>query len=229
MTDASSVRDRLILALDVARLDEARALASELAPYFATVKVGLELFSAEGPDAVRAFVGDGFQVFADLKLHDIPTTVGHAARAIAKARPSYVSVHTAGGVPMLKAALEGLEEGAENGVVPKALGITVLTSDLEASEAQLSERAGRAREAGLPGVVCAAPDLPVIGNAAPGLLRVVPGTRPLGASRDDQARVATPEEAIALGADLLVVGRAVTAAKDRRAAADALHRSLAVS
>ena len=223
---AKSLRARLALALDVEDLPRARALAHELRDYFAIVKVGLELFVAEGPAAIETFIEEGFAVFADLKLHDIPTTVGRAARAIAKHGPSYVTVHTSGGLEMMKAAVEGLSEGAFGATAPVAFGITVLTSDAEAPTALLGERARLGKAAGLGGLVCAAPDLPLVAAEAPGLLRVVPGTRPPGAPSNDQARVATPAEALALGADLLVIGRAVTAASDRVRAAELLITSL---
>ena len=224
-----SLRARLILALDVPDLDEATSLAESLAPYLAIAKVGLELYSAAGPAAVEALRDAGVEVFIDLKLHDIPTTVGRAARVLGGLGARFVTLHTSGGRDMLAAGAEGLAEGAAAGGHdrPTALGVTVLTSDAEASEAVLAERAALAATAGLGGLVCAAPDLTVVQRAAPGLLTVVPGTRPPGSRLDDQARVATPRAAFAAGASLLVIGRAVTHAPDPVAAAEALLAHLA--
>lgn len=224
-SSSALVRERLVLALDVADLDQAQHLAEELREYFAVVKVGLELFCSAGPKAIDVFVEEGFAVFADLKLHDIPTTVGRAAKAIAAHRPSYVSVHTSGGEQMVRAFVEGLAEGAAE-KSPVGLGITVLTSDLTAPSELLSERAGLGARAGLGGLVCAGPDLSLVRKAAPSLLTVVPGTRPVGVASNDQARVMSPHDAFAAGADLLVIGRAVTHDDDPRRAAAALVDSL---
>lgn len=218
MADA---RAHLALALDTADLDEATALAARLAPWFSVAKVGLELFAAAGPAAVEALVAAGTDVFVDLKLYDIPTTVRRAARVLAARGAAYVTVHSAGGAAMLRACVEGLAEGAA-GTAPVALGVTVLTSDPEAPAALLEERAAAVAAAGCGGLVCAARDLAVVRAAAPGLRAVVPGIRPAGAPRHDQARAATPAEAVAGGAALLVVGRAVTGAADPEAAAAAV-------
>ena len=225
LTPSRLVRERLILALDVEDLARAKALATRLREYFAIVKVGLELFCSAGPAAIESFVEDGFLVFADLKLHDIPTTVGRAAAQVAQHGPSYVSVHTAGGEAMVRAFVEGLGE-ASGPTVPIGLGITVLTSDLEAPSELLSARADLGARAGLGGLVCAGPDLALVCSAAPGLLTVVPGTRPVGVIADDQARVMSPADALASGADLLVIGRAVTRADDPERAAEELVASL---
>lgn len=217
------VRELLALALDCDDLGEARALARRLAPWFAVAKVGLELYSAAGPDAVRALRDDGFAVFLDVKLHDIPATVGRAARVLGRLGAGYVTLHASGGAAMLSAGVEGLAAGAAEagGAAPIALGVTVLTSEAGATPAMLEERARAAAAAGCSGVVCGAPDLPVVLEAAPGLLAVVPGTRPVGADLHDQARIATPAEALAAGAGLLVLGRVVTRAADpERAAAE---------
>lgn len=215
---------RLALALDLDDLAAARRLARRLAGHFPVAKVGLELFSAAGPAAVEALRDDGFEVFLDVKLHDIPTTVGRAARVLGRLGPRFVTLHTQGGVAMLSAGAEGLAAGAgEVGAGPcEALGVTVLTSEAVATPAQLAERTALAATGGCAGVVCAAADLAVVAETAPGLLRVVPGIRPAGTDRHDQGRAATPAEAIAGGAGLLVVGRAVTAAPDPLGAAAAL-------
>lgn len=212
----AEVRRRLVLALDVDDLVEARRLAGLLAPYFGTVKVGLELFSASGPDAVGAFVEAGFDVFCDLKLHDIPNTVGRAARVVGSLGARWLTVHTSGGAAMLRAAVDGLAEGAVEAdlAVPGVLGITVLTSEEIVGRGQLEERCGLAVDSGSEGIVCAATDLTITAEFAGQLVRAVPGLRLPGGEIHDQARVASPREALDEGADLLVVGRTVTAADD---------------
>ena len=226
------VRDRLALALDVEDLDAAVALADRLHAWFGVVKVGLELFTAAGPAAVEKLARADRRVFLDLKLHDIPTTVGKAARQVGRLGVGYVTLHTAGGVDMLRAGVEGLEAGAaDTGAVerPVALGVTVLTSDPDASA--FPARLAAAATGGCGGVVCSVRELPEVlrfRGTPPNprersrLLAVVPGIRLPGGAPHDQARVGTPAEAIAAGADLLVVGRAVTAAPDPEAAAAAL-------
>jgi orotidine-5'-phosphate decarboxylase len=209
-------RDRLVLALDFAALDDARRLAGSLRTWFATVKVGLELFSAVGPDAVRALRDDGFEVFVDLKLHDIPATVRRAAAAIARLGAAYATVHAAGGKEMLAAAAEGLAAGsavADRERPTIGLGVTLLTSE-EAAPGLLEARVALVEGAGLGGVVCGVPDLDVVRAAAQGLLTVVPGIRTGAVSGDDQQRTGSAAEAISRGADLLVIGRPVTEAAD---------------
>lgn len=222
------IRDRLVLALDVDDVEQARRLAVELCPWFGVVKVGLELFSAAGPQAVAVFADLGFDVFLDLKLADIPTTVQRASRVLGSLGASYLTVHASGGVETLLAGVEGLSEGAAAaGLTPPAvLAVTVLTSEAGAPGAVLVERVERAVAAGCGGVVCAAPDLPEVHRVGPGLRTAVPGIRPPGVAGDDQRRTATPAEAWAAGADLLVIGRAVTAAPDRKAAARAITAEL---
>ena len=223
------VRRRLCLVLDVDDLVTARRTSDLLAPWFGTVKVGLELFSAAGPEAVATFAESGFDVFCDLKLHDIPNTVRSAARVLGASGARWVTVHTSGGAPMLQAAVEGLTEGAASvgAAVPGALGVTVLTSDDVAGAEVLTARCELAATSGCEGIVCAAPDLPTTDPWSDRLVRVVPGIRMPGGATHDQARVATPREALAAGADLLVVGRAVTAAADPVQAATDLAAHLA--
>jgi len=207
-------RRRLALALDVDDLVAAVRLARRLRPWFGVAKVGLELFAAAGPETVAALVDEDYGVFVDLKLHDIPTTVGRAARVLGALGPTYLTAHTAGGVAMLRAAVEGATEGAHSaGVAPAiVLGVTVLTSERDAAPELVRRRARWAAEAGCGGFVCAAADLAEARRSAPGLLAVVPGIRPRGVSSDDQARAAEPAQAIGAGADVLVLGRAVTGA-----------------
>jgi orotidine-5'-phosphate decarboxylase len=230
MTDTAlpAVRDRLALALDIDDLVAALRLADQLAPWFGVAKVGLELFSAEGPEAVSALAERGWRVFLDVKLHDIPTTVNRAARVLGALGASYLTLHALGGVRMLEAGVEGLAAGASRAglVPPVALAVTVLTSDGDAPPHILGKRVGMALQAGCGGLVCAAADVLEAKRLAPELLAVVPGIRLAGSDVHDQTRAATPLEATGAGADLLVVGRAVTGARDPMAAAAALVAGL---
>jgi orotidine-5'-phosphate decarboxylase len=221
MTDA---RDRLVLALDVGGLDDALALAERVRPWFATVKVGYELYAEAGPAAFDCLHELDLRVFADLKLHDIPTTVERGARAIGRRGVEFLNFHAAGGVEMLRAGVAGLKAGAREAGhdEPLALAITVLTSDADATA--MVPRLTAARDAACDGVVCAASD--VEGAHAHGLRTMVPGIRPAGTDLHDQQRVATPEGAIALGADWIVLGRAVTGADDPEASAAAVATSV---
>lgn len=219
----------LALALDADDLVGALRTARRLAPWFGTAKVGLELYAAAGPDAVGALAGLGYRVFVDLKMFDIPTTVFRAARVVGSLGVSELTVHAAGGRDMLAAAVEGLAEGASaaGAGTPIVLAVTILTSEGEAPAGVVAERAALAAAAGCGGVVCAASDLAVVGAAAPGLRTVVPGIRAGGDSSDDQRRVATPAQAMAEGADLLVIGRAVTGAGDPEATARSIAADVA--
>lgn len=221
-------RDRLVLALDVDDLVVALRMAKTLQPWFATAKVGLELFSAAGPDAVTSVADLGYDVFLDLKLHDIPTTVRKAARVIGALGASYLTLHARSGPVMLRAGVEGLVEGAEGAGLPHpvALAVTILTSDGDAPAHILGHRVAAAVEAGCGGLVLAAADVREARQLAPRLLTVVPGIRLASADPHDQARPATPRHAVDAGADLLVVGRTVTAAPDPAQAAAALVDSL---
>ena len=220
-TVATAVRDRLALALDTDDLVDALRLARDLEPWFGVAKVGLELFSATGPEVVTALCERGWRVFLDLKLHDIPTTVGKSARVLGALGASYLTLHAHGGPDMLRAGVEGLTIGAEQAGldVPAAVAVTVLTSDNGAPPHILGKRVAAAVEGGCRGIVCAASDVREAKQLAPRLVAVVPGIRLAGGDTHDQARSSTPEDAINAGADLLVVGRTVTAAADRAAAA----------
>jgi orotidine-5'-phosphate decarboxylase len=224
------LRDRLALALDVDDLVVALRLAQQLQPWFGVSKVGLELYTAAGPDAVATLHEAGFKVFLDLKLHDIPTTVRKAARVVGALGTSYLTLHAHGGPVMLRAGVDGLTEGASAAGMPTpmAVAVTVLTSDADAPSHILGNRITAAVEGGCGGVVCAAADVREAKQLAPRLTAVVPGIRLPGADTNDQARASTPQQAIAAGADLLVIGRTVTAAADPPAAAAALTESLAV-
>lgn len=226
----ASARDYLALALDVPDRIAAMDLVERYGDDFGVMKVGLELFIAEGPTLVRDIAAAGNRVFLDLKLHDIPNTVERAARRAGELGIWLLTLHTQGGPEMLASGVRGLRDGAAGapssaatqGAAPVALGVTVLTSNPQAPPDVLAQRATLARESGCDGLVCAAPDLPAVSNAEPEMLRVVPGIRPAGAAQADQRRVATPAMALAAGADVLVIGRAITAAPDPDAAAAAI-------
>jgi orotidine-5'-phosphate decarboxylase len=216
MTDA---RRHLALVLDTDDLDAARAHARRFAPWFATVKVGYELYAGAGPAALDALHGDGFAVFVDLKLLDIPTTVERAARVLGRRGADLLNLHAVGGLDMLRAGVTGLAEGAREGghAPPVALAVTVLTS--EADTSAVPGRLELARAAGCGGVVCATAEARAARDL--GLAPMVPGIRLAGSPTDDQARAATPRAAVQAGAEWLLVGRTVSAAPDpERAAAD---------
>lgn len=215
------LRAKMALALDVDDLVEAVRLARQLSPWFGVAKVGLELYTAAGPDAVGTMLDNGFDVFLDLKLHDIPTTVSRAASVCGALGAKYLTMHAHGGPDMLKAGVEGLRSGARNAGLddPIAVAITVLTSDADAPDHIVPNRLRVAVESGCGGIVCSGVDLKDARELSPRTLRVVPGIRAAGAERHDQPRPVTPAEALSEGADLLVIGRAVTQADDPAAAA----------
>ncbi len=210
-----------IVALDVPSLHAARALVAQLGESADFYKVGLQLYTAEGPRVVEWLRGAGKRVFLDLKLHDIPNTVRGAAESAAALDVQLLTVHASGGEPMLRAAVDG--GGARVGI----LGVTVLTSmtqaDLESARGhavssvgdEVLRLAGVAARAGAHGIVCAGSEVPAVRAAHGGALRLlVPGIRLGGTPTHDQARVMTPREAMVAGASYLVIGRTVTAAAD---------------
>jgi len=224
-------RERICAAIDTPSWAEGEAFARAVAPHVGMLKVGLELFTAEGPAAVRAAAALGRPVFLDLKLHDIPNTVEGAARSAARSGAALLTVHAAGGAEMVRAAVKGAGPGV------RVLAVTVLTSldaaALEAiglagpPEAAVVRLARLAVGAGAGGLVCSPHEVAAVRAAVgPAPLLVVPGVRPPGADRGDQARVATPAEAVRAGADVLVIGRPLRAAKDLALAARDLAASL---
>ncbi|HEV3279750.1 MAG TPA: orotidine-5'-phosphate decarboxylase [Terriglobia bacterium] len=228
---------KLIVALDVPAAQAALVLADHLRGQTGVFKVGLELFSSQGPALVRELLAREARVFLDLKLHDIPNTVRGAAREVARLGVSMITVHASGGRTMMQAALEGVRAGASAGRAPLVLGVTALTSltdqDLadvgwrEPAEAVVLRLASLAQAAGLDGVVASPQEAASIRrNCGPAFAIVTPGIRPAAASRDDQARASTPEAAIRAGADFLVVGRPITQASDPAAAAGAIVREI---
>jgi orotidine-5'-phosphate decarboxylase len=222
-----AARDHLAIALDKPDLGEAVGLASEIAPWFGVAKVGLELYSAAGPAAVAALRDQGLRVFCDLKLHDIPTTVGRAARVLGGLGVSYLNFHAAGGVDMLRAGVEGVREGARDAGLdaPVPLAVTVLTSDPDASA--FDARLANAIEAGCEGVVCSVQEVERVKRARADFVTVVPGVRLAGGDVHDQSRIGTPAEVARAGADVLVIGRAVSAADAPRATAREVHAMVA--
>ncbi|MGQ0832048.1 MAG: orotidine-5'-phosphate decarboxylase [Microthrixaceae bacterium] len=223
------VRSKLALVLDVDDAVVALRLARGLQPWFGVAKVGLELYSAAGPDIVGALTELGYSVFCDLKFHDIPTTVGRAARVVGALGATYLNFHAQGGAPMLRAGVEGFFEGASDAGLPAPipLAVTILTSEASAPPDVLRSRVAAALDAGCGGIVCAASDIAEAKRLGPDLVAVVPGIRLAGTPVHDQARAATPQEAIAAGADLLVIGRTVTNAESPEEAAAAIAASIA--
>ena len=206
----------LIVALDISDVDVADELAGRLAPEVGMLKVGLELFWAGGPEAVRRIASHG-PVFLDSKLHDIPNTVERASANIARLGVSMLNVHALGGEAMMRAALEGAKRGADGaGVpVPLVIAVTVLSSQSGEDLASPASLAFEAKTAGLDGVVVSGVDVKDVRDACGNAFcLVVPGIRPKGANGHDQVRVLHPLEAVELGADYLVVGRPVTDAAD---------------
>jgi orotidine-5'-phosphate decarboxylase len=224
--------DRIFVALDTTDLDRALALGRGLKGFIGGVKVGKEFFTALGPAGVGALGELGLPVFLDLKFHDIPATVAGAVRAALALKPFIINVHASGGAAMMRAAVEAADGPAPAFNKPLVVAVTVLTSladeDLAATgvagdaAAQVLRLAQLAKRSGLDGVVCSAREAEAL-RAALGddFKLVVPGIRPQWAAADDQKRIVTPAEAVAKGADYLVIGRPITAADDP---ADAARR-----
>jgi orotidine-5'-phosphate decarboxylase len=223
----TEMRDRLALALDVGGPAEAEATARRLAPWFGIAKVGLELYAEAGPQIFDRLHALGLSIFADLKFYDIPTTVERSARVLGRHGVDFLNFPAAGGIAMLEAGVTGLAEGAREAghPAPVALAVTVLTSEADVSA--FDERLDCAVAAGCGGVVCSAQEIAVVKRRAPALATMVPGIRLAGDVPHDQARVASPGDAIARGADWLVIGRTVTAAPDPEAAAESVTRDAA--
>lgn len=225
---------RIIVALDYPDAAAARAFVQRVTPALCRLKVGMELFTSAGPDLVSHLVSDGFDVFLDLKYHDIPTTVARACTQAAGLGVWMVNVHTLGGSHMLAAAREAIDHSGHR---PLLVGVTLLTShgddDLaemgleRGMEKQVERLAGIAREAHLDGVVCSPQEASRLRRRfGQEFLLVTPGVRQSVDSRDDQRRTRTPAEAVANGADYLVIGRPVTHAPDPREALVAIRREI---
>jgi orotidine-5'-phosphate decarboxylase len=227
----TNVKDRLALVLDFPTLADAQKALDPVAEFVRTVKVGYELFFSEGPRAVTAFAEQGFDVFVDAKLHDIPNTVNKGALALGKLGARYVTIHTLGGEKMVRAGVDGLAEGAGIAGVaaPVALGITVLTSDATAPLEEVERRMAIGREGGCGGFVCAGAEVATAARVAPGLITYIPGIRLADADVNDQGRPTTPADAIKAGATILGIGRTVTAAADPVAAMQRVYDEVARS
>jgi orotidine-5'-phosphate decarboxylase len=228
--DQLAAQQRLVFPLDYASLEEAREGARLVAPHAGVLKVGLELFMREGPASIAVCHDLGRDVFLDLKLHDIPETVGRAVKIAASLGIRYLTVHAHGGHAMLARAAE---EAARTPTPLTVLAVTVLTSldaadlgavGIDAPPAAQVERVARlAWDAGIRGFVASAAEATNLRQAlGPNALLVTPGIRPAGSASGDQKRVVTPADAIAAGADLLVVGRPIRDAADPREAARAV-------
>ena len=231
--------ERLIAALDVPTRDDAERLVERLGTSVSYYKVGMELFYALGGDIVAWLKEREKKVFLDLKLHDIPNTVGNGLCSLLRLRPDILNVHTAGGLRMMQTASEALHHAADQAGIPcpKLIGVTVLTSMDAEDWAGLGHtgtiadavlrRAKLAQEAGLDGVVASPAETAEIRRVCgDDFLIVTPGIRPAGASHDDQRRVMTPAGAIRAGASQIVVGRAIYAAENPRAAAEEILREM---
>jgi orotidine-5'-phosphate decarboxylase len=215
---------RVIVALDFSSTDEAINVVRLLDPSLCRVKVGKELFTRAGPSLVEQLQKQGFEVFLDLKFHDIPNTVAQACRAAAELGVWMLNVHALGGRRMMEAAREAIDSTSHK---PLLIGVTILTSmgreDLQEiglpadPEANVLRLAKLAEGSGLDGVVCSAKEVSTLrNNVDKSFCLVTPGVRPAGASIDDQKRIMTPEKAIEAGSSYLVIGRPITQAKNPR-------------
>jgi orotidine-5'-phosphate decarboxylase len=214
----------IAVALDAPDVETAARWAQAVTPYVAVVKVGLELFCRTGPSVVETVRGGtGVGLFLDLKLHDIPNTVAGAAKSVARLKPKYLTVHASGGADMVRAAVESAPDVT-------IAAVTVLTSLGEDALGQIG-MAGPSRDAvrrlaalavgaGAGALVCSPQEVALVrAEVGPDIVLITPGVRPAGSDAQDQARIATPEEALRNGADLLVIGRPITGAADPGAAA----------
>ena len=225
----SDVRDRIIVALDVDTADEAREITRELQGKVGAFKIGLQLFTAEGPKFVRELVEAGEKIFLDLKFHDIPNTVAKASVEAAKLGVWMFNVHASGGREMMERTVSAVNEGCNR---PLIIAVTVLTSSSaqtltetgvsRALDDQVVSLARLAAECGLDGVVASPHEVRAVRSAVadPGFLTITPGIRPLLATLDDQKRVTTFGQALANGSSYVVIGRPITKAENRTIAVE---------
>ena len=225
-------KNPICVALDTPELARAVTLAKALEPHAGMMKIGMEFFYAHGVKGYGAIADTGMPIFLDLKLHDIPNTVAQGLRSLMQLEPAIVNVHATGGLDMMKAAREAVTGKT------KLIAVTILTSlsvpdiiqvgfDAVAIDRQVTSLAKLAHEAGLDGVVCSPLDLVRLRKSLPKpFLTVVPGIRPADSLAQDQKRIATPHAAINAGADILVIGRAITGAPDPAAACQHILQSL---
>ncbi len=232
-------RTRIFCALDSADLDGVRGVAQSIAGAVDGLKLGLEFFTARGPDGVREIAKLGLPIFLDVKLHDIPSTVAGAIRSLAPLAPYYLTLHAGGGEEMLRAAREAAHDEAARLKLtpPRLLAVTVLTSLDEGDLArhgvagpvgeQVVRLAELARRAGIDGIVSSPREIAAIrATCGDGFDIVVPGIRPGGGATQDQKRVMTPGEAVRAGASALVIGRPITGAADPAQAAAEIRREV---
>jgi orotidine-5'-phosphate decarboxylase len=232
--------DKVYCAIDTVDIGLSARLIDGVRGAVGGIKLGLEFFTAHGPDLVRRLVGRETPLFLDLKLHDIPNTVAGAVRAVAPLAPTLLTIHSSGGPAMMRAARKAAEEAAvQLGVRrPKLLAVTVLTSlderDLDAVGIahaplqQVRRLAALAKENGMDGVICSPLEIEALrADCGSDFLLVVPGIRPAGSAVGDQKRVMTPGEAVGKGADYLVIGRPITEASSPRLAAEAIATEIA--
>lgn len=229
------MKNPVIVALDYPGAEQALALADQLSPELCRLKVGKELFTSAGPSLVEALHKRGFDVFLDLKFHDIPNTVAGALRSAAALGVWMVNVHASGGRRMLEAAVEAVKQSQSQ---PLLIGVTVLTSmsddDLrelgysESAQERVLRLCALTHDSGLDGVVCSAQEAPILRErySADELCLVTPGIRLAGDSAGDQRRVVTPADAMAMGASYLVIGRSITGSPDPLAALERVHTEL---
>lgn len=231
----SSNHSPVIVALDYPNAHEALAMADQLDPTLCRAKVGKELFTAEGPELVKALVARGFDVFLDLKFHDIPNTVAKAVAVAADMGVWMVNVHASGGTRMMEAARQSLERFGRD--APLLIAVTVLTSTAPESlsevgiSATLDEQVVRlarlTEAAGLDGVVCSAREAQLLRSTIGERFRLVtPGIRPEGSAKNDQVRIMTPTEAMSAGVNYMVIGRPITQAENPSASLANVLRSL---
>jgi len=227
--------ERIFVAIDTTDLGSAVELANGLAGHVGGIKLGWEFFTAHGPEGVKQVTAAGTPLFLDLKFHDIPNTIAGAMRAALPMKPKFINVHASGGMAMMRAAYDAASEAGDER--PLLLAVTVLTSlsDDDLAKAgvfgTVTEQVVRlgvmAQDSGMDGVVCSAKEIMALrGACGPDFKLVVPGIRPEGTDVQDQKRVVTPREAVALGADHLVIGRPITQAADPVAAAKAIAEGL---
>jgi orotidine-5'-phosphate decarboxylase len=232
------MKSPVIVALDYAERKQAEAMADRLDPALCRIKIGKELFTRAGPDLVRALRARGFEIFLDLKFHDIPNTTAAAVAAAAELGVWMVNVHASGGPAMMSAAREALSPFGRD--APQLIAVTVLTSmdaaqlqaiGIDANPQQHVLRLARlTQQCGLDGVVCSANECSVLrAELGQALALVTPGIRPAAAAADDQMRIATPAAARANGSDYLVIGRPITRASDPLVALHAILQELAIA
>ena len=236
----SNIKEKIVLALDVEKLEEAKELVSELAPYTGTFKVGLQLFMGYGLEVVNYILSKNANFFLDVKLHDIPNTVKKASENIVLNGANFFNIHCTGGLEMMKAAREGADSMAEkmNKKPPVILGVTMLTSiSQEVFDKQFEinknvsdfaiKLAHLAKEAGLDGVVASPMEVEAIKKELGVDFKVLcPGIRPKWSLADDQKRIATPSATIKRGADYIVLGRAVTKAENKIEAMEKIYEEI---